>query len=260
MIDAIRPNRSVTGFAVTMIWAAWAMFALAAWTIGSAILLPSPGQILSAFGRLCRDDALLYELVFHSMRVNIEALLLSTLISLALSYLTVVAALRPVAIVVGKARFLSLPGLVVVFTLAFGGGDPLKIALLTFGMTVFQVTSMAAVVAAIPRAEFDQARSLRMGDWRTVWEVVVLGRASDAFEITRQNAAMGWAMLTMVEGLVRSGGGVGVLMIDYGKHFQLDVVFAALFVVCVVGTLQDFGISWLQGLVCPYSRLTLERG
>jgi len=37
-------------------------------------------------------------------------------------------------------------------------------------------------------------------------------------------------------------------------------VFAALFVVCVVGTLQDFGISWLQGLVCPYSRLTLERG
>jgi NitT/TauT family transport system permease protein len=259
MLDALRPNRSVTGTALTMIWAAWALFALAAWTLGSAILLPSPLQILSALARLCRDDGLLYELVFHSMRVNLEALLLSTLISLALSYLTVVAALRPLAVVVGKARFLSLPGLIVVFTIAFGGGDPLKIALLTFGMTVFQVTSMASIVASIPRSAFDQARSLRMGDWRAVWEVVILGRASDAFEVTRQNAAMGWAMLTMVEGLVRSGGGVGVLMIDYGKHFQLDAVFAALLVVSVVGTLQDAAISMLQGFVCPYSRLTLER-
>jgi NitT/TauT family transport system permease protein len=193
------------------------------------------------------------------MKVNVEALALSTLISLTLSYLTVVAGLRPLAVVVGKARFLSLTGLVVVFTIAFGGGEPLKVALLTFGMTVFQVTSMASVVAEIPRWEFDQARSLRMGEWRAVWEVVVLGRASAAFEITKQNAAMGWAMLMMVEGLVRSGGGVGVLMIDYGKHFQLDAVFAALFVVSIVGTLQDVTISGLQGFFCPYSRLTLER-
>ena len=42
-------------------------------------------------------------------------------------------------------------------------------------MTVFYVTSMAAVVLEIPRERFDHARTLRMGEWHVVWELVVLG-------------------------------------------------------------------------------------
>jgi NitT/TauT family transport system permease protein len=259
VIDALRPNRSVTGTVWATIWAGWAVLALAAWAVGSAVLLPSPLQVLSAVGGLVRDDGLLYELLFHSMKVNVEAILLSTLISLVVSWLSVVAAVRPLSVVVGKARFLSLPGLVVVFTMALGSGEALKVALLTFGMAVYQVTSMSSVIAGIPRSEFDQARSLRMGDWRAVWEIVILGRASDAFEATRQSAAMGWGMLTMVECLVRSQGGVGVLMKDYGDHYQLEKVFAVLLVVCLLGTLQDLSISGGQSLFCPYSRLNMER-
>src|SRR5437867_629398 len=84
-----------------------------------------------------------------------------------------------------------------------------QVALLVFGMTVFFVTSMLDVVAAIPKESFDHARTLRMGEWRTVWEVLVLGTAEKAMDVLRQNAAIGWMMLTMVEGISRSEGGVG---------------------------------------------------
>ena len=82
-----------------------------------------------------------YELI-TSLTLNIEAIAWSTLISLLLSYLTVIPAFRPIALAVSKGRFLGLIGLTLIFTLAIGGGHTLKLSLLVFGMTVFFVTSI----------------------------------------------------------------------------------------------------------------------
>ena len=38
-----------------------------------------------------------------------------------------------------------------------------------------------------------------MGEWRVVWEVVVRGTRDQAIDVMRQNAAMGWMMLTMAK-------------------------------------------------------------
>jgi NitT/TauT family transport system permease protein len=140
-----------------------------------------------------------------------------------------------------------------------GGGRPLKLVLLVFGMTVFFVTSMAQVVAAIPKGKFDHARTLKMGEWRVVWEVVVLGTIDQAIEVLRQNAAIGWMMLTMVEGISRAEGGVGAMLLNQNKHFHLPAVFAVQLLILSVGLLQDYGIGALKRVVCPYADLGLER-
>jgi NitT/TauT family transport system permease protein len=259
MISAFRPNRSVTKKVWATVMAAWALFILAAWVQSAVFLVPGPPQVLSALGRAIAHDGLIYE-VWVSARVNAIALFLSTLISMIVSYLTVVAATRPAAWMVSKLRFVSLAGLYPIFMMTFGGGDALKVSLLTFGETVFMVTSMAAIVDSIPKSNFDQARTLRFSEWRVVWEVVVLGTADQAFEVVKQNAGMGLAMLTMVEGLVRSGGGVGVMMIDYGRHYKYDMVYAGLFSACLLGASCDAILSWAQGAVCPHSLLAKERG
>jgi NitT/TauT family transport system permease protein len=167
--------------------------------------------------------------------------------------------MRPIATAVSKGRFLGLIGLTFVFTLLLGGGRPLKLALLVFGMTVFFVTSMADVVASIPKETFDHARTLRMGEWRVVWEVVVLGTKDKAIEVLRQNAAIGWMMLTMVEGISRAEGGLGAMLLNQNKHFHLAEVFAVQILILAVGVLQDYGIGALKRLVAPYAALTLER-
>jgi NitT/TauT family transport system permease protein len=258
MLSAFRPNTSLTTRAWLTVLAIEAALLLTVWSMGGAVLVPGPVDTVKALGQLVTQDGLLYELLV-SMKVNAEAIALSTAISLALSYLTVLPVMRPFVEFCSKGRFFSLAGWMVVFTMAFGGGHGLKVALLTFGMSVFFVTSMSAVVAAIPRQDWDQARSLRMGEWRMVWEVVVLGKADEAFEVLRQNAAIGWMMLTMVEGLVRSEGGVGALMLNENKHFRLAAVFAVQLVVLLVGIFQDQAIGYIKNVCCPYARLSLER-
>lgn len=251
------PNRAVSPATLRLLILGQAGVVLALWASSPVAVLPGPGEVLRALDTLWFEQGLGREL-WTSFLTNLEALGLTLAISLALSYLTVVPFFRPVSAAVSKGRFLGLIGLTFVFTLLLGGGHPLKVALLVFGMTVFFVTSMADVVGAIPKAQFDHARTLRMGEWRVVWEVVVLGTADQAIEVLRQNAAIGWMMLTMVEGISRSEGGIGAMLLNQNKHFHLAEVFAIQILILVVGIAQDYGIGVAKRLFCPYSALGLE--
>jgi NitT/TauT family transport system permease protein len=258
MTNAFRPNGTLSASGWTVLLAIQTAILVAVWRLGNELLVPGPFDVLRAGVRLFRDEGMAYELMV-SLETNVEAIALSAAVSLGLAYLTVLPAVRPLVAVISKWRFFGMTGFIVVFTMAFGGGHRLKVSLLTFGMSVFFVTSMAAVIARIPKDEWDQARSLRMSPWRAVWEIVILGTADEAFEVLRQNAAIGWMMLTLVEGLVRSEGGVGVLMLNQSKYFKLDSVFAIQLTILLVGVLQDRLIVLVKNHLCPYSTLTLER-
>lgn len=256
--EAFLPNRAISPMTLRIIVAFQAAVALLIWINSPFPILPQPDEVLRAFRTLWFEQGLGREL-FTSFMLNLQALGLTLIIALLLSYATVVPFFRPIALAVSKGRFLSLIGLTLVFTLIVGGGRPLKVSLLVFSMTVFFVTSMAAVVLEIPRERFDHARTLRMNEWEVTWEVVILGTVDKALEVLRQNAAIGWMMLTMVEGHVRSEGGIGVLLLDANKHFHLPKVFALQITFLLVGLLQDYGIGVLQRIVSPHARLVLER-
>jgi len=252
------PNAPVSPATMGLLAAGQVTAFAVCWSLSATPILPRPLEVVKALRELWLQDGLGRELL-TSFVVNVEALFLTTVLSLALSYLTVVPFFRPLAGAVARGRFLGLVGLTFLFTLLLGGGRPLKVALLVFGMSVFFVTSMADVIADIPKEAFDHARTLRMSEWRTVWEVVVLGTADQAFDILRQNAAIGWMMLTMVEGIARSEGGVGAMLLNESKHFRLADVFGIQIVILLMGIFQDYSIGVLKQIICPYAALTLER-
>ncbi|BCM94340.1 hypothetical protein IAD21_06247 [Abditibacteriota bacterium] len=258
LLSLFLPNRHVAFPLLILVGLVEAALFLALWVLSPYDVLPTPLEVLSALGRLWMTQGLGQELA-TSFGLNLQALLWSSLISLGLAYLTVLPVFRPLVTAISKGRFLSLAGFTFIFTLMVGGGRPLQVTLLTFAITVFYVTSMASVIAAIPRSEFEHARTLRMSEGRIVWEVVILGTADKAFEVLRQNAAMGWMMLSLIEGIVRSGGGIGAMLLAESKHFALAEVFAIQLVILIVGMVQDYSIEWLRRLCCPYSVLTLER-
>jgi NitT/TauT family transport system permease protein len=256
--SAFVPNRAVSRTTLRILIACQAAVALLIWINSPFPVLPQPGEVAKAFRVLWFEQGLGQEL-WTSFTMNLEALGLTLAISLVLSYLVVVPFFRPITQAVSKGRFLGLIGLTFVFTLLFGGGHPLKVGLLTFGMTVFFVTSMSSVVAEIPLEKLDHARTLRMNEWQVVWEVVILGTADQAIEMLRQNAAIGWMMLTMVEGISRSEGGVGAMLLNQNKHFHLAEVFAIQITILIVGMVQDYGIGALGRVLCPWADLALER-
>jgi NitT/TauT family transport system permease protein len=256
--DIFLPNRAVSPLTLRLIILVEIMIALLVWINSPFRVLPQPGEVLAALRSLWLTQGLGQELG-TSFLLNLHALLWASLISLGLAYLTVLPVFRPFVTAVSKGRFLSLVGFTFVFTLMFKGGEQLKTALLVFAVSVFYVTSMAAVIAAIPKGSFDYARTLRMNEWQVVWEVVILGTADRAFEVLRQNAAIGWMMLTMVEGISRSEGGIGAILLNQSKHFKLAEVFAIQIVILIVGLFQDYVIGVIRRVVCPYADLTLER-
>lgn len=254
--EAWTPNGHVSARAHSVLVGVTLMGLFATWALRPDFL-PGPYEVVAAYPPLLQQG-LVYEL-YISLATNLQAILISCLLTIPLAYLTVLPAVRPFVRAVCKTRFLGLSGFVVLFTLFFGGGHGLKVALLVFGMSVFLVTSLDGIVEGIPREEFDHARTLRLGKWGSVLEVVVIGRFDAVLDAIRQNAAMGWVMLTMVEGLVRFEGGLGAMMLAEDKHIRLDAVFAVQLVVLVIGVVQDFLLLLLRRAICPYSELTLER-
>jgi NitT/TauT family transport system permease protein len=227
------------------------------WCFYPTVFFPSPGEVLGALGSLWREG-LLVELV-TSLTLNLEALAVATAVSLGLSYLSLTPFFRPVVAFLCKLRFLSLLGLSFFFTLITKDGHSLKLYVLVFSIAVFFVTSMVDVVQSVPKAELDLARTLRMSPWSVVWQVVVRGQADKAFDVLRQNAAIGWLMLTVVEGMSRAEGGIGAMLLTQNKHFHIASVIALQGVILLVGIAQDYGIGALRNMFCPYANLSTER-
>lgn len=254
---ALRPNQWVPRPTYVAMAAAWAVLVMILWLVGPGFF-PTPARVFGALGTLVSQGGLLGELL-TSLTLFAEALVIAALLSMGLAYLSVVPALRPIIGALTKARFLSLVGLTFVFTMLVGGGHPLKLSLLVFGISAFLLTSMMDVVASVPTERLDHARTLRMGDWRVVWEVVILGQMGLTFDALRQNAAIGWMMLTMVEGIARSEGGIGALLLDQNKHFHLAGIIAIQAVFLVAGFFQDMFLAWLKSVLVPFAALATNR-
>jgi NitT/TauT family transport system permease protein len=254
--NALLPNRRVDTHTAFLLVVGWVIAAFGAWLLSPWQSLPGPGEVWGAFGRLWWKHGMGPELG-STLRLIVHALLLTVLISLGLSYSTVIAFFRPLVAAVSKLRFLGLTGLVFPFTLLTGGGYALKVAMLTFGMTTFFVTAMSQVVLEIPSEQFDHMRVLGASERRIFWEVVVRGTLDKALEILRQNLAIGWAMITMVEGISRAEGGLGAMILNENKHFLLPEVYAILFVILFVGLVLDYGLGVLIRIACPH--IALER-
>jgi NitT/TauT family transport system permease protein len=251
------PNAVLSKNAVRILIATQVAMAFLLWAFSPFVLLPKPAEVLSSLAELWAQG--LGSELITSFYLNVEAIALATVASLLLAYASVMPFFRPIVAIISKLRFLSLVGLTFFFTLMAKSGHELKLSLLAFSVSVFFVTSMADVIESILKEKFDLARTLRMGEWRVVWEVIILGQADKAFDVLRQNAAIGWMMLTMVEGIVRSEGGVGTILLDQNHHFRLAAVFAIQLTILMLGLLQDYGIGMIKNLLCPYAALTLER-
>lgn len=256
-ISVLSPNRVISKQTLRWMIGFQLLLLFFIWVFSPTIFLPKPKEVFQALSEMW-TEGLGGELI-TSFYLNLQAIALSTTLSLLLAYLTVIPFFRPIVNLLSKLRFLSMVGLTFFFTLMATTGHELKLYLLVFSVSVFFVTGMAEVVASIPKEKFDLARTLRMGEWRVVYEVIVLGQADKAFETLRQNAAMGWMMLTMVEGISRSEGGVGAMLLNQNKHFHLSAVFAIQLTILVLGLGQDYAIGLLRKVFCPYAGLTLER-
>lgn len=213
-------------------------------------LLPSPEAVGSAFSREVAGGAI-YQLI-TSLTTSIEAIFIATIVGLGIVYAATMSFFRPPAILIGSFRFLSLAGITVIFMMLLGGHQ-LKVGILAFSMMTFFVSDMMQVVEDIPASRFDHARTLGLSKWGVLREVVIRGTLSEAFESVRKNAAIAWMMLTSVEAISRSEGGIGLLLVTLQRSGQYSSIFAIQLLIFAVGMGQDRLLKYGKALACPYT-------
>jgi len=233
-----------------------ALFTLIVWQAGAGGLIPAPSRILTAFGHFL-SNRLLIDNLLASLLLTLQAMLYSIAITLLIGYGSVIPFVNSIARFVVKCRYLTLTGLIFIFTLLTRDGNQLKISLLVFGIVPFFTTSFLSMLVRIPRQEFELCQTLGFSRWESLYEVVVLGKADQVVEIVRQNFAIAWMMITMVEGLSMSEGGIGALLIKYNKYNDLASVIALQGVIFGVGLCCDYLLGALRHWLFPYTKKTV---
>ena len=239
---------------VIIMVAAQVLFVLLVWQLRPGGLIPGPLRVLEALGQLL-STGLLYDNLLASLVLTFKALAYSLVATLLFSYLSVLPFCRPVAEFIVKCRYLTLTGLIFIFTLLTKDGGALKLSLLVFGIVPFFTTSFLAVILHTPAQEFELCMTLGYGRWESLYEVIIVGKADQVFEIVRQNFAIAWMMITMVEGLNMSEGGIGTLLIKYNKYNDLPHVLALQTIVFGLGLCFDYGLGRLRRWLFAYTNI-----
>jgi NitT/TauT family transport system permease protein len=257
-INMFTPYRAISKSAMTMMVVSQLLIVCWYWIYISTPIIPRPGEILSAWVEMVRTQGLMQDL-FISAALCFKALGISVLISLILAYASSLNFFKSFSFVAEKTRFLPMIGLSFIFTLMSTTGHDLKVKLLVFGMTSFIVNSMVNVVNSVTKVEYNHAGTIFGFEWRIFYERVILGKAHEMWIAVKSNFAIVWTMLTFVEGLVRSEGGIGVMMLNASKHLKLDGLFAAQLSLFIFGILIDYMFGVLYNIFFPYGNLQTKK-
>lgn len=254
------PNGQVPSQLMQIVRLFWCLLLIVGWLVlvYRFPFFADPLQVLQGLSSLWWDGVVDHILI--SFRTIAEALLISAVIAFGFAYLSTVPFFTPPAQALSTTRFLGITGLVLVFIILLGGGHWFKVGILVYGMAPYMCVSMYAAISAIPKEEWDHARTLRYSEWRCLWEVAIRGKRHIAAEIVRQSVAMGFMMLTLIEGLQKSEGGLGKILNDYTKTWKFDYVFAIQLLIFTFGFLLDTGLLWYNKWQFSYAFIKLERG
>ncbi len=209
------------------------------WVFGAAQIIPRPLDVWYGLIELWTQKGLAWDLL-KSFKLMFISSVISFILSLSIVYLRGLAAFRPISRIVALLRFIPIAILLLIFMTEFGGSESLKISIMTFILSVFFIHGMNGVVDEQFQYLYEHAYTLGMSEWRVLYEVVILGTFPLALTNFGAVFGFGWAMLTSVEKLVLSGGGVGVLVSIEDKFMKLSNLFAIMFLLLFAGLLFDY--------------------
>jgi NitT/TauT family transport system permease protein len=235
-----------------VLWlAAFALF----WLFNPIKALPYPSELWRALGQMWSapgSQGLVYN-TYVTLKLNVVGLLYSTILSLIIAYMSVLPFFQPFNKLVQWLRYIPIIGFNLVFLTLFTIGWPMKVAMLTVGMSFFLVTSMTAVIASIPRMKFELARVLGYSDLQTFYTVVVRGTAPQMLEVIAQNAAIGWVMITAIETYNRTEGGIGSQIYAYSSVNNLPAVYAYLIIIGIIAISEDWLFALVKRVAFPHT-------
>ncbi|MDQ7780709.1 MAG: ABC transporter permease [Planctomycetota bacterium] len=217
----------------------------------SPLILPSPGEVLSAYPTLHREKGLMRGILVSLARVTggfLIAALVAIPLGIAMGAFTKVRALaNPIAIVGGYIPVAAL----VPITIAIYGDERQKILFLTIAIFVGLLPLIVRAVDRVDDIYLQTAYTLGATRWQAVTRVLVPVAKCDIYAALRLVYGIGWGYIILAE-VVDAKYGIGFMMSTSQRRGQMDEVYAALLVIVAVAITIDFGFKKLGRLLFPY--------
>lgn len=217
-------------------------------------VIPKPSDVAGALSETLQSRNF-YEDLLSSLTLTVKSMGIAITIALIFSYIFLIPFFEGISKFITYFRFLTLTGLSFVFLLLIPDAGTYKISLMLFGIIPFFITSLISTFSAINKQELELAKTLRMNNWQSWYEIVIVGRLDQVITTISTNFAIGWGMISFVESQAMSEGGLGTIMAKNMKYFHLPEVFAILLVIFSFGILSDFVLSYLRKLFFPYTAI-----
>lgn len=222
---------------------------LVLWEVGSragfisALILPAPSDVLSAFADLVRSGDL-----FRHLAASLQRLLTGWSLGTALGILFGLAAglssLARAGIVPLVAAIFPIPkiALLPLFIIWFGIGEQSKIATILFGTFFPTVISVYSGVDSVDRNLVRMGQSFGMSRLSIIRKIIVPGAMPSILAGFRISASIAIILLVAAE-MIGAEYGIGAYILLAGNLMATDQLIAGVTVLSALG----LTVSWLLG-------------
>lgn len=235
-------------------WASWLAFALliALWqlaaTLGwlSALIMPSPVEVVSAFGAIW-DSGQLPQHLSASLYRLAWGWSIGTLAGLAVGISMGIWSLaRSVGIPVVAALFpipkIALLPLLIIW---FGIGEPSKVATIALGVFFPTVIAAYSAVDNVPRNLIRMAQSFNVPKARIIGKILLPGAMPGILAGFRITSSIGLILLVAAE-MIGAQYGIGAFILQTGNLMQTDQLVAGVAMLSLLGLTISFFLGHLE--------------
>ncbi len=219
-------------------------------------ILPSPRKVAYAMYAVFVENDLMTNL-FRSIGLNlsgyIEAIIISILFGFLVGLFPLFRGLFNRQI--DAFRFIPLTGVIGLFIVWFGLGTEMKVHFLAFGILIYMLPVIVTRINDVEDVYLKTAYTLGASKWQTIKTVYlphVLSKFSDDIRVL---TAISWTYIIIIESIGNQGG-LGALMWRTGiRQGNIDKLFAMLFIIIIIGFLQDKLFVMLDRKLFPFKYL-----
>ncbi|MDF0554227.1 ABC transporter permease [Kamptonema sp. UHCC 0994] len=215
--------------------------------------LPSPANVLEAFGRLWSSGDLLKDTVASLWRVGVGfffASLFSIPIGVMMgSFPSIRALLEPIF---GLMRYMPAPAFIPLLILYLGIGEEPKITLIFIGVFFFNSLMVMDTVKFVSKDLIEATYMLGGNRWETLTHVILPHVLPGIIDASRINFAAAW-QLVIVSELIAATEGLGRRISVAGRFLKTDEIFVGLIVIGVIGLTFDLLFQYMLQVSCKWA-------
>ena len=215
--------------------------------------LPSPSNVMAAFGRLWNSGELLKDTVASLWRVGV-GFLFSALLSIPTgifmgSFSSIRALLEPLF---GLVRYMPAPAFIPLLILYLGIGEEPKIMLIFIGSFFFNALMVMDTVKFVPKDLIESTYMLGGNRWEVLTQVIFPHTIPGIIDACRINLAAAW-QLVIVSELIAATEGLGRRISVAGRFLKTDEIFVGLIVIGTIGLMFDLLFQLLLKVGCQWA-------